>query len=410
MAGNQLGKTFSGAQEAAYHLTGKYPEWWDGVKFARPCVGWAAGETGEVVRDTIQRLLIGREGALGTGSIPLDDIIETPAAMGITGLKAGVRVRHVSGGVSHVVFKSYNQGREKFQGDTVDFVWFDEEPPLPIYTEGLTRTNVAGGPVWLTFTPLKGMSDVVSRFLLEESPDRQVISMTIDDVDHYTPEERARIIASYPEHEREARTKGIPIMGSGRVFPVPEEDIRVEAFDIPAYWPQLGAIDFGWDHPTAAVAIAWDRDADCVYVTKTYRKRQEAAIVHAAALRPWGTLFTWPHDGYQHDKASGKQLAEEYRAEGLDMHHEHATHEAGGYGTEAGISEMLSRMQTGRFKVFSHLEDWWEEFRLYHRKDGLIVKERDDLMSASRVAVMMRRFAAPIKGRALPKMRTDWIA
>ena len=117
--------------------------------------------------------------------------------------------------------------------------------------------------------------------------------------------------------------------------------------------------------------------------------------MHAAAVRPWGTWIpvAWPHDGLQHDKGSGEQLAGQYRSHGLNMLHERATHAEGGNGVEAGLMDMLERMQTGRFKVFAGLEEWMGEFRLYHREKGRIVKERDDLLSATRYALMMRRFA-----------------
>lgn len=224
---------------------------------------------------------------------------------------------------------------------------------------------------------------------------RSVTSMTIYDVDHYSDEDRDQIINSYPLHEREARAKGIPTMGSGRVFPVPEGDLLVDPFPIPDHWPQIVGSDFGWDHPYAATRLAWDRDNDVIYVVSEYRQRETTPVIHAASVRAWGKWLpvAWPHDGYQHDKQSGNQLAQAYRDEGLNMLPEHATHPSGGYGTEAGITGMLTRMQTGRFKVFSTLGGWVEEFRLYHRKDGLIVKIRDDLMSATRIALMMLRFA-----------------
>lgn len=219
--------------------------------------------------------------------------------------------------------------------------------------------------------------------------------MTIDDVEHYTREEKDRIIASYPEHEREARAKGIPTMGSGRIFPVPESLITVEPRAIPRLWPQINGLDFGYDHPFAAVNVAWDKDADCVYVCKTYRESKATPIIHAAAIRPWGQWIpcAWPHDGLQHDKGSGEQLAKQYGEQGLAMLDERATHEEGGNGVEAGLMDMLDRMQTGRLKVFAGLNNWFEEFRLYHRLEGKVVKERDDLMSATRYAVMMLRFA-----------------
>ena len=224
---------------------------------------------------------------------------------------------------------------------------------------------------------------------------RHVTRMTIEDAEHYTPEQREAIIASYPAHERKARAKGIPMLGSGRVFPIDEDDIKVKSFEIPKEWPQIGGLDFGWDHPTGAARLAWDRDSDIIYVTASYGQREATPVIHAAALKPWGEWlpWAWPHDGLQHDKGSGEPLADQYRKQGLKMLHEKATFEDGSYGLEAGISEMLDRMLSGRWKVFEHLEDWFNEFRLYHRDEGLIVKLNDDRISASRYAMMMRRFA-----------------
>jgi phage terminase large subunit-like protein len=168
MAGNQLGKTVAGSNEWAMHLTGKYPTWWPGFRFAEPGRFWAGGETRVSTRDTIQKLLVGepeKEEEWGTGAIPGDDILDTFRAMGVANALDSITVKHVSGGSSTLLFKAYEQGRAKWQGDTLNGVWYDEEPPLDIYTEGLTRTNATGGLVMLTFTPLKGMSDVVQMFL-----------------------------------------------------------------------------------------------------------------------------------------------------------------------------------------------------------------------------------------------------
>lgn len=226
---------------------------------------------------------------------------------------------------------------------------------------------------------------------------RCVIRMTIEDAEHYTPEQRAAIIASYPAHERDARAKGIPVLGSGRIFPVSQEDIEVAPIDLPPHWPLIGGLDFGWDHPTAGVKLAWDRDSDIVYVVAAYKRKEATPVIHAAALKPWGAEmpWAWPHDGYQHDKGSGIELRKQYEAQGLKMLPFKAEWEGGGYGVEAGLMQMLDRMQTGRFKVFKHLNDWFSEFLLYHRKDGKVVKEFDDLMSATRYGVMMLRHAQP---------------
>ena len=410
MAGNQLGKTLSAGAEMAMHLTGRYPDWWKGKVFDKGIMTWCAGVTGESTRDNPQRILYGDLGRAGTGMIPKSAIKDVTNKRGIPNAIDTLVILHGGGGdiqatESIAGFKSYDQGREKWQGPTLHAVWFDEEPPQDIYTEGLTRTNVAMGPTMITFTPLLGMSDVVKRFLIDKVPGTHVTGMTIDDVSHYTDEQRSAIIASYPAHEREARAKGIPTMGSGRVFPIEEEFIKCEPFTIPDHWVQIGGIDFGWDHPSAGVNMAWDKDTDTLYFTKAYRARENTPLMFAGAVKGWGAWlpWSWPHDGLQHDKGSGEQLAKQYKEHGLSMLPDRATFQDGSNGVEAGISEMFDRMQTGRLKVFSNLNDWWEEFRMYHRKDGLIVKSGDDLMSASRYAMMMRRFAKT-KLRKLPQL------
>lgn len=405
VAGNQVGKTLSAGFETAMHLTGEYPDWWEGAVFDEPVVGWAASETSQSTRDTVQRILLGQPGAWGTGAIPKRAIVEIKrAAHGVADAVETILVRHKSGGTSRVTIKTYDQGRLRWQGETLDFVWFDEEPPEDIYFEGLTRTNARGGIVTLTFTPLMGMSNVVRRFLSEKPAGSAVTTMTIDDALHYTQEQRDAIIATYPAHERDARIKGIPTMGSGRVFQIPDEQIMEPTISLPAHWPRICGLDIGWDHPTAAAWVAWDRDSDTVHVYDCYRVREATPIIHAAAIKARGAWIpvAWPHDGLQHDKGSGEQIAALYRAQGLNMLKERVTHApakgekegTGGNGVEAGLFDMLDRMQTGRLKVARHLHDWFEEFRLYHREDGKVVKVADDLMSATRYACMALRHAA----------------
>ena len=415
-AGNQLGKTVAGSFEAAMHLTGVYPDWWDGAIFDDPTTGWAGSVTAQGTRDTVQRLLLGKPGEWGTGAIPNSALVNIKRASGgVPDCVDSITVRHKSGGLSRLTFKTYDQGRERWQGETLDFVWFDEEPPQDIYTEGTTRTNAVAGITWLTFTPLQGMSDVVRRFLIEKAPGTHVTTMTIHDAAHYTPEQRAAIIAKYPAHEREARAMGIPTLGSGRIFPVAEEVIRELPVTLPKHWPRIAGLDFGWDHPTAAVWLAWDRDTDTVHLYDAYRVKEATPVIHAATIKAKGAWIpvAWPHDGLQHDKGSGEALAQQYRDLGVAMLKDKATHPpakgekegTGGNGVEAGLMDMLDRMQTGRLKVAKHLEDWWEEFRLYHRDEGKVVKEGDDLMSATRYGLMMLRHAkvgVSPQGRKLP--------
>ncbi len=329
--------------------------------------------------------------------IPKDCILGDPSMRsGVADAIASASILHSSGGESSIQLLSYDMGRSKWQAETVDLLWLDEEPDDDIYSEAITRTNVANGPVILTATPLLGMTEVISRFYPKpETAQRALVMMTIDDVAHYSAEQRAAIIASYPPHERDARTRGIPLLGSGRVFPVSEEAIKVAAFAIPKHWPQINGIDFGWDHPFAAVNIAYDREADTVYVCRAYRESHATPPIHAAAVKPWGPWIpsAWPADGLQAGKDTGEALKISYERHGLNMLPEHATDESGGVSVEAGVLEMLERMQTGRLRVFDHLGDWFEEFRQYHRKDGKIVKLKDDLISATRYGIMCLRFA-----------------
>ncbi len=411
-AANRVGKTMAASYEVAAHLTGRYPAVWMGKRFDRPPVGIAAGVTSQLVRDSTQQLLLGTpQGILGTGFIPADDIVDVSSARGVAGAADLVKVKwhNEKGehkGESTLYFRAYEQGRERIQALTADMCWLDEEPPLDYYMEALTRTNVAFGPVFLTFTPLLGMSDVVKRFLQEKSEDRHVTTMTINDVEHYTPEQRAKIIASYPPHERDARIKGIPMLGSGKIFPIDRESITVDAFPLPDHWPRLCGMDFGWAHATAAVWGAWDRDTDTIYIYDLLKMKETLIPVIAAAIRGRGDWIpvAWPHDGMQvRDGNSGDQLAQQYRNEGVNMRSEHAHFaetpslnetKMSRISTEAGIQEMLTRMMAGRFKVFRHLNDWFEEFDLYHRKDGLIVKVDDDAMSATRILTYDLRHSA----------------
>jgi phage terminase large subunit-like protein len=414
IAANQVGKTLSAGAEFAIHLTGRYPDWWQGRVFDAPVSFWASGVTGESTRDNPQKILYGPLGQPGTGMIPQKAIKDVSPRRGLADAVDTILVKwggggDVQAGVSELGFKSNDQGREKWQGPTKHGVWLDEEHDEDVFNEAMTRLNVHQGLLCCTFTPLKGMTSTVRRFLINPPDSWYSVSMTIDDAEHYTPEQRAEIIAGYAPHEREARAKGIPTMGSGRVFPLEEEFIKCDAFDIPQHWPQIGGIDFGWDHPSAAVRLAWDRDADVLYVTHAARARENTPLMFAALVKPWGDWlpWAWPHDGLQHDKGSGIQLAQQYRQQGLRMLGEKATFEDGSNGVEAGIAEMLDRLQSGRLKVFGHLNDWFEEFRMYHRKDGLIVKEGDDLMSATRYAVMMKR-SAQTRMRKAPKMTRDY--
>lgn len=410
-AGNQNGKTYSVGHEVAMHLTGIYPEWWPGRRWDKPIVAWASSDTAESTRDNPQRALLGPVGDEGVGAIPADHLFLNDSDMyglasGTAGLYDFIRVRHISGGTSLLRFKHYAQGRRKWQGPPVDVVWCDEEPDVPIYDEGLARTIATGGMLMLSCTPLLGMSEVMRRFLVPPIEKQRVnVQMTIDDAEHLTPEQRAIAIASFPEHEREARARGVPVLGSGLIFPFAREELECAPFKVPTDWKQIVGVDFGYTHPTAFAKLAYDRDSDTVYVVAVYRKARQLVPVHASALKAMNQGWipiAWPKDG-ENETAAGPQLIKQYKDEGVKgILPQHAQFSASyakekGFSSvvslEAGVLDMQTRMATGRWKVFTTCNEWFEEQAMYHRKDGEIVDEIDDTICASRYAYMMLRFA-----------------
>ena len=169
---HNCGKTVAGAFETTCHLTGKYPEWWEGRRFYDPTKIWAAGDTAKTVRDIIQVELIGSHEDRGTGMIPGGDIVRMTPKAGVPDALDTVYVKHydVDGeqdGLSQLQLKSYDQGRIAFQGTEQDGIWLDEECPMEVYMECLIRTMTTAGIIYLTFTPLKGITDVVMQFMPE---------------------------------------------------------------------------------------------------------------------------------------------------------------------------------------------------------------------------------------------------
>lgn len=236
------------------------------------------------------------------------------------------------------------------------------------------------------------------------SPSKYLVMAGWADVPHIDAKTQRELLDATPEHMRAARSKGIPIPGSGLIFPIDENTIKVDPFPIPAHWPRIVGWDFGWAHPSAGGWLAWDRDTDTIYLYDSYRESERSVGQNADAIKGKGDWIpvAWPHDGLQHDKGSGIQLAKQYRDKGCKfLHHwaqfveEGMDHEtvAAKTSVEAGLSEMLTRMKEGRFKVFRTVSEFFEEMRLYHRKDGKIVKVRDDLISAVRYGMMSRRYA-----------------
>ena len=165
MAGNRVGKTLAGAYEMACHLTGDYPDWWTGRVFDYEISAWAAGDTGQTTRDIIQYTLLGPPGEMGTGLIAKDKIVDYKIRPGIPNAIDSIEVKNNSGKSSFLGFKSFDQKRRSFQGTAKHVVWLDEEPPEEVYGESLMRTMTTNGMVYVTFTPLQGLTEFVMDFM-----------------------------------------------------------------------------------------------------------------------------------------------------------------------------------------------------------------------------------------------------
>ena len=188
LAGNRVGKTLAGAAEVGFHLTGLYLDWWEGVRFGHAIEAWAASVTREATRDILQPAYVGRRGV-----VPKRLVAGMVLKGGVAGAVDVLKVRHAGGGVSVLGFKSYDQGRESFQGTARHVVHLDEEPELDVYEECLLRTMTVGGHMVLTMTPLKGMTPMVRHFVEGEVPGCAVVRAGWGDAAHLKPGEVGRL-------------------------------------------------------------------------------------------------------------------------------------------------------------------------------------------------------------------------
>lgn len=411
MAANRVGKTVAGAYEATCHATGDYPDWWKGKRFDSPTFGWAMGSTARATRDTVQKELLGRIGAWGTGMIPADRIGKWWALSGVPQGVDVVQVRHKSGGWSAIGFKNYEQPIEAFYGTDQHWVWADEICPIDVYNECLVRLMTTNGIIYVTFTPLKGITPLVAKFC--ESADylagaKAIIGLrpTQEDDDEFANEaivgnsfkalvqagwddapwlgeqEKERILESSEPHLRETRRTGVPSMGSGNVYPISMETMVCAPFEIPSHFKRLYALDVGWN-TTAAVWLAQDPSTGTVYVYDEHYMKEQPPAVHAASIRARGEWIPGVIDPASRGRTQndGMQLFQQYKDLGLRLH-------PANNAVESGIQNVWERMTGARIKFFSTLQYLPREFVLYRRDEkGRIIKENDHLMDALRYAV-----------------------
>ena len=394
IAANGIGKTEGvGGYELALHLTGLYPDWWEGRRFKHPIKAWAAGDTAQTTRDILQEKLLGSPGMEGTGVIPGDTVKDIKKKPGnIPDAIESIKVKHISGGLSKLGFKSYDQGRRTFQGTEQHVILLDEEAPSAVYDECLMRTRTVDGMILNTFTPLMGLTDVVLKFMPNgKMPEngkagisRFIINATWEDAPHLTEKEREEILDGTLPHLRDARSKGIPHLGAGAVYPILEEEIWTDDFELPPWYPRAYALDVGWNC-TAALWMAWDRESDIRYLYSAHKQGHSEPASHVAAILARGHWIPGVIDpaSIGASQRDGKRLVDEYSDLGLALSYADNA-------KEAGVFAVWQLLVSGRLKVFKSLVQWFNEFRIYRRdENGKIAEGQDDhLMDCTRYLVL----------------------
>lgn len=210
-----------------------------------------------------------------------------------------------------------------------------------------------------------------------------VVACTWDEVPHLTKKQKKDLWASIPPYQREARSKGVPTLGIGAIYPVPESDITIDDFPIPAHWPRAYGMDVGWKR-TAAVWGAWDREANVLYLTSEHYRGQAEPSVHAEGIRARGDWMAGVIDPAARGRSQidGSRLLEIYTELGLKL-------TPADNSREAGIQRVWERLSSGRLKVFRSCKNWLAEYRIYRRDEhGQVVKDDDHLMDATRYLIM----------------------
>lgn len=225
------------------------------------------------------------------------------------------------------------------------------------------------------------------------------VGATWDDVPHLTPEQKTELWGSIPPYQRDARSKGIPQLGSGAIYPVPESDIVVDPFPLPVYWPRAYGLDVGWNR-TAAIWAALDRETDTAYLYSEHYRGQAEPSVHAEAIKSRGRWINGVIDPAANGRGQkdGGQLMQNYLDLGLLL-------SPAENGVEAGLFDVWQRLSTGRLKVFRTMQNWLSEYRLYRRDEkGAIVKKDDHAMDATRYLIVSGLHVAGVEPDAAPRL------
>ena len=427
-AANRVGKSYAGAYQTACHALGEYAPWWPGKRFDKPVDIWVVGDNKETCRDIIQKILVGDVGKLGTGMIPADRIERVVFRSNSGGAVDYVLVKSIHGGTSRIGFKSSEQGIVSFCGTEKDVVWMDELPPADIFSECYLRTMTTKGIMYVTATPLAGLTPLVlsfynnADFLPSGSEIPGIVKLSREDADEHAKEQlrrgeidsikkdkdvskavviagwddapwleedaKQRMLDATPPHLKESRSKGLPSMGSGTIFTIPLEEVLVKDFEIPVHWKKVAGMDVGWNN-TACIWLTENPDTKEVFAYSEYKRGQAEPLVHASAVNRRGAWIPVAIDPASRGRSQvdGKQLFNMYRELGVKLF-------AADNAVESGVYTMQEMLATGRLKFFRSLSELAKEYVVYRRdQKGRVIKENDHAIDACRYAVMALKFA-----------------
>lgn len=418
-AANRTGKTYGAAAEFAMHITGRYQDWYEGERILDSGHDfWCVGVDLKSVARVMQKELLGTddirvEPLIGTGMIPKEHIALDIPFKKDGGNVISISIRHTNGGLNTLYFWGSNQ-HDSMMGSSVKFVWMDEEPPFrseELYSQCKTRTATVDGHMMLTATPEFGQTPLNNLFDDDKTGKLYLQSVTWAECPHLTPERQAELLAGIPEWQHDMRSKGIPVLGSGAVFPITDEDITEPPVKPQDHWHIVAGVDFGIVNDPSVIVFTAIDDAGIIHLLEEVYlddDRSPRAIANAIMASAYpNTVVVVPHDGALNSddpQAKGKLLIEygvnvwrqTFRNPtdvklGID---ELKQKKAGAYNSKAaGLIEMQRRFEEGTLKVSDQMVNWLKEKRtyFYKAKNGGGVKpidKNDHCIDASRYAVM----------------------
>jgi len=416
LAANRIGKTVSTCYETAMHLTGIYPAWWEGHRFDGPITAMVAGEGWSQVAMVLQNELLGTQDvkikeSLGTGAIPRRCIVEdTMRNDGANCL--GVEIRHISGQKSYLLFANYTQEVRQMQGFKLNLAVFDEQPPDDFFSEIVTRTATTQGQVLCSFTPLKGLNGLVSKFWNKESG-YDFIRVAWTDVPEYDPwhepfllaETRRQLERDYLPHEREARIAGKPVMGKGAVFQIrdwPTYKLGTYNFREMPNIHRVISLDLGLVNDKTVISlIYWDPNEQTAYLHKqiVVQGVEEAVptqyINHLLRPEVFGTPIVLPADAntagrYTMSSSSIRELFEQYQ---LNVYQKSIMNPPDSQGRVTnhksyGINQMRQMLEVGSLMINENCVEFIREAQNYYVDEQGRFSDPDDCIDSARYGLL----------------------